>query len=428
MPTARGLGVLLGAALLWAAGRALGIDELLVVATVAAALPLLALVGVRVGGGALAVRRRLRSDRLAHDAHEQVALDLRNDGRLPTSTVLAREVVPDALASASPRWAVAGLRPGATIALPYRIAATQRGRHHLGPAELTVTDRLGLALRRRRTSATTPVLVYPPIESLPEALGAPQRRGSADGARHRLLNLGDEFHTLREYVEGDDLRRVHWPSTARRGKVMIRQHELPWHAEATLLLDTRAPAHRGAGDASTLEAAISCAASAARHLADRRFLLRLTTEADERSPRVQDVEAILERLALLDASPARSLASLGERLRRSAGEGLLLACVTPPPGRERVADAADSRALLQAGSGFASRAAVIVHDGQDAQRAQQLVALLRAASWRAVARPVGTPLAEVWPGLGARPSAAGSAPAATSATPGATGHEEVSEE
>lgn len=417
MPTARGLGVLLGAALLWGVGRALGVDELLVVAAVAAALPPLALLGVRLGGSGLAVRRRLRTDRLTHGTQERVALDLRNDGRLPTTTLLAHEEVPAELVAAPPRWAVAGLAPGGTVSLSYAITATRRGRHQLGPAELTMTDRFGLALRRRRTTTTGAVLVYPVIEALPEALRLPQQRGSTDGARHRLLSLGDEFHTLREYVEGDDLRQVHWPSTARRGKVMVRQHELPWHAEATVLVDARTRAHRGHGDASTLEATISGAASVVRHLAERRFLLRLTTEADAHPPRIHDAEALLERLATLEASPERSLAGLGERLRRSAGEGLLAACVTPPPGHEPVADAPDTRALLQAGSGFGARVAVVSHTPDDAPRAEELVALLRAASWRAVARPVGTPLATVWPGLAGRGAPSG----APASAPGEVG-------
>ena len=43
----------------------------------------------------------------------------------------------------------------------------------------------------------------------------------------RLLNAGDEFHALRDYVQGDDLRMIHWPTTARRNKIVVRQHELP---------------------------------------------------------------------------------------------------------------------------------------------------------------------------------------------------------
>ena len=80
------------------------------------------------------------------------------------------------------------------------------------------------------------------------------------GARAVVSDLGDEFLTLREYEVGDDLRRVHWRSTARTGELMIRQDEARWRSRAAVVLDVRPGAH----DAASFEVAVEAAASVSR--------------------------------------------------------------------------------------------------------------------------------------------------------------------
>ncbi len=58
-------------------------------------------------------------------------------------------------------------------------------------------------------------------------------------ARTRFSQTGGEdFFTLRDYEDGDDLRKVHWPSSAKRDRLMIRQLEMPWQSRALIVLDT----------------------------------------------------------------------------------------------------------------------------------------------------------------------------------------------
>jgi uncharacterized protein (DUF58 family) len=95
---------------------------------------------------------------------------------------------------------------------------------------------------------------------LPRDLG--ERRSMSTSALRQLTGArGEDFYTLREYVDGDDLRRVHWPSTAKRGRYMIRQEETPWHTRATVLLDDRPAAHDGMGGSSSFERTVGAAAS-----------------------------------------------------------------------------------------------------------------------------------------------------------------------
>jgi len=105
--------------------------------------------------------------------------------------------------------------------------------------------------------------------------------GSGDN-RPRAFAIGSaEDVTVREYRRGDELRRVHWRSSARTGELMVRREEQPWQSRATVFLDNRIRAHRGQGIASSLEAAVSAVASIAVHLSQRGFTVRLVTASGE---------------------------------------------------------------------------------------------------------------------------------------------------
>ncbi|MGH2694226.1 MAG: DUF58 domain-containing protein, partial [Actinomycetota bacterium] len=84
---------------------------------------------------------------------------------------------------------------------------------------------------------------------------------TSSALRHPSGARGEDFYTLREYAEGDDLRKIHWPSTAKLDAIMIRQEETPWHTRATVLLDDRTIAHAGSGESSSFERAVEAAAS-----------------------------------------------------------------------------------------------------------------------------------------------------------------------
>ena len=136
--------------------------------------------------------------------------------------------------------------------------------------------------------------------------------------------------TVREYRRGDDLRRVHWRSSARVGELMVRREEQPWESRATLFLDNRVVAHRGQGIASSLEAAVSAAASIAVHLSKRGFTVRLVTAAGEDTAsdwhtREADLNTgpLLEALAVVQPLPRPGLDT--GWLTEAGGDGLLVA-------------------------------------------------------------------------------------------------------
>jgi uncharacterized protein (DUF58 family) len=119
---------------------------------------------------------------------------------------------------------------------------------------------------------------------------------------------------VRDYRVGDDLRRVHWRSTARTGSLMVRREEQPWQSRCTLFIDNRARVHRGQGPHSSLERAVTAAASIAVHLTAHGYQVRLVSalgEEIEHAWHDGDIAAtarpLLERLAVLPTISSRDL-------------------------------------------------------------------------------------------------------------------------
>jgi uncharacterized protein (DUF58 family) len=418
--------LLVGGALLWAVGRTLAVPELFVVAAVSVSLVGVGAVAAWVSSASVSARRGVSERRLLHGAVAQVTTELRNDARWDTTGVLLVEDTcpPELLDGDSiPRSVVGGIRPGRTVSLAYPVRGNRRGRLEVGPLRIRIRDPFGVAERVRRYTATDQVVVYPRIEPLAERLPHGAHRTSEGSDTRRLLNTGDEFYTMREYLHGDDLRRIHWPTTARRGRLMVRQHELPWQVQATIFCDTRLAAHRGHGAGSSVEQAISVAASLVWHLADEGYRLRLLNETDTRPPGVQHWTVLLDRLAELQPSSLPSLRPALMRLRGSGAEGLLIAVLSAqregfpargvsgganPPVSRGVSGGATSpafgdpglRALMQAGRSFSARLAVVVPSVDDPpsqqDRSEELAAVLRASGWRAAALTPGEPLRDRW--------------------------------
>ena len=419
--TRRGAAVLTGAIILAGVGRLLGVSELYVVAAAAGVLVAAGFLAVRTSSASVAVRRTLPSSRLLVGGTGEVVLELKNEARLEATLLLVEDNCPVSLAEPA-RFVVGGLRPGRTVALRYPLAPTARGRHRVGPLTVRIRDPFGMAEKVRRYQTTSELIVYPRVEALSAESTRGAHRGTGSSDTRRVFAAGDEFYTMREYVQGDDLRQVHWPSTAHRQTLMIRQQEMPWQAQATIFCDTRESAHVGVGATSTLERGVSAAASALWHLADRRYSLRLATEETARAPMVEPWNALLDRLALVEPSRVRGLSPALGALRAGGGEGLLVAVLAPPTTEDLMASP-DVRALLRAGRGYGGRIALVVVDPgrvQSAVRGGALVNLLRANRWQAATLGNEQPLAEPWSSLAAPRPRAWKAGQGASATPAAT--------
>ena len=142
-----------------------------------------------------------------------------------------------------------------TVPLP----SLPRGAHVVGPVTYEKTDPLGLVSRRFETGGSVELLVSPRVTDLSVFAGGLTH--DLDGATSRQLSMSDlAFHALREYVPGDDLRHVHWRSSAKAGELLVRQYHETHRGHVTVLVDDARAAYRRTLD---FELAVSVAASIA---------------------------------------------------------------------------------------------------------------------------------------------------------------------
>ncbi len=262
-----------------------GRRELLFLGALALALTLVALAAVQLWRLKFSVTRELTPPIVAAGETVTVRLSLRNLSAWPGSGASWREETP--VECAAPQrtelaaLGVAGSR-GDRVTLQYQLTPHRRGIVPIGPVHLGRSDPFGLAQAKYPTGRISELVVTPRVTQLPRSAAGIQ---VADGVarpqlRHRNPN-SDEL-IAREYRPGDSMRRVHWPATARRGEIMVRQEEQRSKPEASLVIDTAADWRAGdtlgepAGDrtsryAAAFETAIECAASIGVHLIDSGF-------------------------------------------------------------------------------------------------------------------------------------------------------------
>jgi uncharacterized protein (DUF58 family) len=311
----------------------------------------------------------------------------------------------------------------------YTVRSDVRGRYQLGPLSIRLTDPFGMCELPRAFSRKDTLVVTPKVHGLPVVALAGEWTGSGESRARSIASAGEDDAATREYRQGDDLRRVHWRSTARMGQLMVRREEQPWQARCTLLLDTRTIGHAGEGPGSSFEWAVSAAASVGVHLVRHGYYVRLLTDtgahvasaAHDPGGVGNDFEgALLDALAVVTTSGNGTLRDASAALRRGGGDGLLVAVL----GK---VDPEEARLLARLRHGSTAAIAVLLEtqtwtSSSERARAEAhtsyegSVALLRASGWRVVRARAGDSLAALWPdasrhhvGTEAPPVAAGGA-------------------
>ena len=392
----------------------LGQPPLTRVGVLLAALPLVTAAAVGRSRYRLSLVRAVTPGLVSAGQPARVSLVLTNEGRAPQGALLLEDHVPYVLGS-RPRFVLEGVGQGWRRQVGYRVYSHVRGRYQVGPMTVRVSDPFGLVELARSFRTTATLVVTPRTVPLPRIPFGGAWTGSGDNRPRAFASGSAEDVTVREYRRGDDLRRVHWRSSARTGELMVRREEQPWQARATLFLDNRSLVHRGHGLASSLETAVSVAASVAMHLNQRGFTVRLVTATGEDPGtawhlRDSDVNAraLLEALAVVQPVPAARLDTgwLGE----SNHSGVVVSVL----GLVAPADLAVFRRMqVHAGSALALVLDVDAWPSAGPGSGQG-VRLLTGQGWRAVSLGPQDRLDSAWQELGrSLPQGAG-----TQATPG----------
>jgi uncharacterized protein (DUF58 family) len=405
-------------------GFVLGERGLLSVGVALIALPLLAAVAARRGQYRLSTSRTITPARVPIGHTSTVTLRLENVSRIPTGLLLAEDEVPYALGS-RPRYVLDKIERRGIRQLTYSLRSDRRGKFEIGPIRLRVADSFGLVELERSASGRTTFVVTPRVVTLSRTVISRTWAGEGEGRARLTSTAGEDDVIPREYRDGDELRRVHWRSTARYGELMVRREEQRWRNRATIFLDTRSRSHMGAGMASSFEAAVSAAASVGVHVAREGLTGQFVTDNATLRGGPLFADALLDSLAVIHSSASRNLDQAMAELRTAGGvviaivgrlsapearklaacrsEGsqglaILLDAATWAAEPQRVDPAATGSA---AGSNGGAPAAVPDHAADPAASkwsAETAAAesILLNAGWRVTVLDAATPLAVAW--------------------------------
>lgn len=325
---------------------ALGEDELAGLA--------LFLLGALLAGKILS-RRRRHPDRFTRSItpsklHEgeiaQVHLELTPSG--PLGGAWLEDGIPGL---GNVRFAV-GPGHGATpLTAQYQVRCRPRGVYQVGPAVLAVADPFGLTERHQTLGDPGRLVVFPAIETLQ---GFPTVRGQ-DPAVHASKPSfsprgGEDFFTLREYQSGDDLRRVHWPSSAKRDELMIRQLETPWRSRALVFFDPRQPTFP---TSESFEAAVRGTASILHHFSLGGYAPAVWLGGEAGGISTHSYSSAMDQLAGIRPISMLDTRVAATRIRRQGASGGTLALIIGNPDDVHLAvfralDRAHHRVLVAA--------------------------------------------------------------------------------
>jgi uncharacterized protein (DUF58 family)/transglutaminase-like putative cysteine protease len=344
--------------------RLFGAAELALLGASLVAAVAIARAWVGFAGGAHAVVRSLPPFARAGE-RVRVAVELRPlDGARPGRASF-REAGSSQVCALRP-VTVAGLR---VLRGSYELGPLRRGLHELQAGQLVREDAFGLARRIDATrGSTTLTVIAAPLE-LPD--GAPAGGGDALLARGRLRGGGHELHGVREHEPGESLRGVHWPATAHRGRLMVKELDDAAGDELAVVLDARASCAVGTPPDTSFELAVAAAgALVERAQADARRVRLVLAGGDGEPASATERTAVRRLLARAQAGGERSPRELVSRLAAAH-----VAVVT-------------SRPAAFVGAGRARRLDVVAIDpsGFDSSLARDAAALaaLRAAGSRVV--------------------------------------------
>lgn len=399
--TTRGSAFLTSGVVLLLSGLLLGLSDLSRIGVLLLAVIALAAMLVVRHGLAFEVSRSAQPTRISVDEQAVVVLRVTNRERRRSPLALAEEQLDYALGD-RPRFLVPALGAGQTCELRYVVRPHLRGLHQLGPLQVLVRDPFGVTSRPASIRGSGSLLVLPRIHPLRSGRRLSRALGSEGGVPNRVALHGEDDQIVREYRDGDDLRRIHWPATARTGELMVRQEDRPAKRRAVILLDSRRDAHVGTGRSSSFEWGVTMAASVGAHLAELNHevsLLSADPSSDTGTRLDSDIDTMLLTLAQIQPVAQDTLGALLHSAHDAmSGAGLIVALVG---GMDDVA----ARALSSLrGHGATGIALVLVPPGRATDRGsrarEQLclgtLATLEAAGWVGLAVRGGGAPEEVW--------------------------------
>ena len=310
--TRRGVLTLLLGLATYAVAWLFGAKALYPAATGLVLAPLAARTWVRLAAAPIELRRRAGKGALLEGEDVWVTLEARQKARVPAPSLTVTEQIARIGARVTPLQ-----RSGLIYRGTYVLERVPRGRYVVESAHATIDDPFGLARSEVELAAGGSLLVYPRLTAL-DRLFSESGATAQDGRRLLMRRpTGFDLHSVREYEEGESLRKVHWPTTARRGQLMVKELEDAPRDEIAVLLDADENAVAGESFDVQVRAAGSILRAHASH--SRRAVLAVNSSSRP-TVRVSSLDGDwLAALALLAEAQPNGTRPVVELLARESG-------------------------------------------------------------------------------------------------------------
>jgi uncharacterized protein (DUF58 family) len=362
----------------------------------------------------VANRRSVDPPRAAAGQSVTAHLTITNRSLLPTGALMLEDQLPDRFAGRA-RFVLDSLGSHEVRTVSYRMPNLGRGRYRAGPLRIRLSDPFHMIDLTRSFTATTEFVVTPVVDRLPPVEPARSDDLGESSGSHSIGSHGADDASTREYRIGDDLRKIHWRSSARTGALMVRQEERPWRAQTTVLLDLRAAAHAVAPDdmlegldprlTSSLEWAVSAAASiGSQAMRAGRDVGLIADPMQPERLRFGDSGLLSTHLACVQPVSHSDFGPIAGLLRAAARDSALVALLgrLDPPALRLLADAhprgrsSPAFALLLDVDTWAAGPDRDLGDGSAPSETEGAAAVLRSAGWRVTVVGQGSTTAQVW--------------------------------
>lgn len=239
-----------------------------------------------------------------------------------------------------------------------RIPTTRRGLFTVGPWALERVDPLGLAIGHVTSSGTSTIIVHPRVHSLGGPYGDMHSVQEEALVRRSRSDPLSGFVSLREYVDGDDPRLIHWPTSARTGTLMLREHVELRRPEFTVVLDTSDASRETGAEvfAADFEEMVDVTASIAVHAIRSGVEVRLRTTSRDfpgRHLALEHETQVLDLLTPVLPTPPEVTASLASTLYSQAAiqrHGAMVVVVTGPRGPSQALGSIVAARLIRVGT------------------------------------------------------------------------------
>lgn len=215
----------------------------------------------------------------------------------------------------------------------------QRGKYSLGPLAIVSSDPLGLFQKTRWFGQAQPFTVYPSTVELPNfAIPSSDLPGDATSRQHTQV-VTPSASSIRDYMPGDSYNRVHWKTTARMGRLMVKEFEQEESAKVWVVLDMEKRVHRGSGPESSEEYAVTAAASIADKYLMQGLPVGITAVGNielslEPKPGLNQSDLIMNGLAEIKAEGSTPLSDVLRDNENFYNRYCTLVVITPSPDAE----------------------------------------------------------------------------------------------